>query len=292
MSDQMTLNPTHSATSLPESAGGQLPCDLRCGQTIDLFGQEAAPASRSARREKEKAKQTSATCGRCGSALSVNPDRQLCLESKCQPLYATVGGMMWPMIPPVVFGEQVSAAIRHGWWDDVADDLEREGYATRAEIRPACSVGAPHKRDRLWFVADPSLEWAGGHGEVREQNGEPPRGGRPSDSGFEGDDVADSASEGFSLRGSAQSDRPEQVKQSERFCGNGDVADTNQPRPQGRELHPERAGERAPWADGMEWLECPDGKRRPVKSGLRLLAHGVQHRAPILHAFGNAIVSK
>jgi len=194
--------------------------------------------------------------------------------------------------PPVVFGEQVSAAIRHGWWDDVADDLEREGYATRAEIRPACSVGAPHKRDRLWFVADPSLEWAGGHGEVREQNGEPPRGGRPSDSGFEGDDVADSASEGFSLRGSAQSDRPEQVKQSERFCGNGDVADTNQPRPQGRELHPERAGERAPWADGMEWLECPDGKRRPVKSGLRLLAHGVQHRAPILHAFGNAIVSK
>jgi len=248
MSDQMTLNPTHSATSLPESAGGQLPCDLRCGQTIDLFGQEAAPASRSARREKEKAKQTSATCGRCGSALSVNPDRQLCLESKCQPLYATVGGMMWPMMP--------------------------------------------HKRDRLWFVADPSLEWAGGHGEVREQNGEPPRGGRPSDSGFEGDDVADSASEGFSLRGSAQSDRPEQVKQSERFCGNGDVADTNQPRPQGRELHPERAGERAPWADGMEWLECPDGKRRPVKSGLRLLAHGVQHRAPILHAFGNAIVSK
>jgi DNA (cytosine-5)-methyltransferase 1 len=41
---------------------------------------------------------------------------------------------------------------------------------------------------------------------------------------------------------------------------------------------------------GIEWVECPDGKSRPVKRGIRLLAHGVQHRAPILHAFGNAIV--
>lgn len=98
MSGQTTLNPTHSATSSPESAGGALLSDLQAGQTIDLFGQEAAPASRSARREKEKAKQTSAICGRCGSALSVNPDRQLCMESKCQPLSVMVGGMTWPMI--------------------------------------------------------------------------------------------------------------------------------------------------------------------------------------------------
>jgi hypothetical protein len=40
------------------------------------------------------------------------------------------------------------------------------------------------------------------------------------------------------------------------------------------------------------WLSCPDGKQRPVKSGICLLAHGVQHRAPILHGFGNAIVSQ
>jgi DNA (cytosine-5)-methyltransferase 1 len=54
--------------------------------------------------------------------------------------------------PSVVFGEQVAGAIAHGWLDDAFDDLEREGYETGAAVLPACSVGAPHKRDRLWFV--------------------------------------------------------------------------------------------------------------------------------------------
>jgi DNA (cytosine-5)-methyltransferase 1 len=40
----------------------------------------------------------------------------------------------------------------------------------------------------------------------------------------------------------------------------------------------------------LQWLICPDGKTRPVKRGISLLAHGIQHRTPILHAFGNAIV--
>lgn len=56
--------------------------------------------------------------------------------------------------PSVVFGEQVARAIAHGWIDDAFDDLEREGYETAATVLPACSVGAPHRRDRLWFVAD------------------------------------------------------------------------------------------------------------------------------------------
>ena len=56
--------------------------------------------------------------------------------------------------PPVVFGEQVAGAIAHGWLDDAFDDLEGQGYETAACVLPACSVGAPHKRDRLWFVAD------------------------------------------------------------------------------------------------------------------------------------------
>jgi len=44
------------------------------------------------------------------------------------------------------------------------------------------------------------------------------------------------------------------------------------------------------YSTGFEWIACPDGKSRPVEPTIRLLAHGVQHRAPILHAFGNAIV--
>ncbi len=55
--------------------------------------------------------------------------------------------------PDVVFGEQVEAAINYGWLDLVQSDLEGEGYACGALGIPACGVGAPHIRQRLWFFA-------------------------------------------------------------------------------------------------------------------------------------------
>jgi DNA (cytosine-5)-methyltransferase 1 len=56
--------------------------------------------------------------------------------------------------PAIVFGEQVEAAIGWGWLDIVFSDLEAESYAVGAAVLPACGVGAPHIRQRLWFVAD------------------------------------------------------------------------------------------------------------------------------------------
>ncbi|MBV8158882.1 MAG: DNA cytosine methyltransferase [Dyella sp.] len=56
--------------------------------------------------------------------------------------------------PAVVFGEQVAAAIGHQWLDGVCADLEGQDYGIGAAVLPACAVGAPHRRDRLWFVAD------------------------------------------------------------------------------------------------------------------------------------------
>lgn len=44
-------------------------------------------------------------------------------------------------------------------WNDgmvletVCADLEREGYEVQPFIIPACAVGAPHRRDRLWIIA-------------------------------------------------------------------------------------------------------------------------------------------
>lgn len=69
---------------------------------------------------------------------------------------------LWPVFfnlirecrPANIFGEQVEAAIRTGWLDDLQDDLEAEGYATGKIVLPACSVGAPHIRQRIWFVAE------------------------------------------------------------------------------------------------------------------------------------------
>jgi len=36
--------------------------------------------------------------------------------------------------------------------DDVCLDLETQGYATQSFIIPACSVEAPHRRDRIWIL--------------------------------------------------------------------------------------------------------------------------------------------
>lgn len=40
--------------------------------------------------------------------------------------------------------------------ETVCGDLEREGYTVQPILIPACGVGAPHKRDRVWFIADRS----------------------------------------------------------------------------------------------------------------------------------------
>jgi DNA (cytosine-5)-methyltransferase 1 len=37
--------------------------------------------------------------------------------------------------------------------ETVCRDLEREGYSVQPVVIPACGVGAPHRRDRVWFIA-------------------------------------------------------------------------------------------------------------------------------------------
>ena len=81
---------------------------------------------------------------------------------------------LWPVFfnlvrecqPPVIFGEQVEAAIRTGWLDDLQDDLEAQNYATGKIVLPACSVGCYHIRQRIWFVAERlgNAEHDGPHG--------------------------------------------------------------------------------------------------------------------------------
>jgi DNA (cytosine-5)-methyltransferase 1 len=72
--------------------------------------------------------------------------------------------------PGVVLGEQVAAAIKWGWWDEVAMDLEREAYACAAAVLRADAFAAIHERKRLYWVADASgtgLQRLGGNGGIR-----------------------------------------------------------------------------------------------------------------------------
>ncbi len=55
--------------------------------------------------------------------------------------------------PAILFGEQVAAAIGKHWLDDLFIELEEQGYACGAAVLPACGVGAPSLRLRLYFGA-------------------------------------------------------------------------------------------------------------------------------------------
>lgn len=87
----------------------------------------------------------------------------------CQPFSAAGKGggfdderHLWPHFhyliekcgPPVVFGEQVASKDGLGWLDLVQADLEGTGYAVGAVDTCAAGFGAPHIRQRLYWVAD------------------------------------------------------------------------------------------------------------------------------------------
>jgi DNA (cytosine-5)-methyltransferase 1 len=58
--------------------------------------------------------------------------------------------------PRYIVGENVGGIVN--WSDglvfeEVQVDLENEGYEVQAFILPSCAVDAPHRRDRVWFIA-------------------------------------------------------------------------------------------------------------------------------------------
>ena len=91
--------------------------------------------------------------------------------------------------PRWVVGENVSGLIT--WseglvFDEVQADLEAEGYEVQAYVLPAVSVNAPHRRDRVWFVA------------YAESNGRRERDGQETD--IQGREMAESGQAWDNLR--------------------------------------------------------------------------------------------
>jgi DNA (cytosine-5)-methyltransferase 1 len=167
--------------------------------------------------------------------------------------------------PPVVFGEQVEAAIRHGWLDLVFGDLEAEDYACGAVVLGAHSVRAPHIRQRVWFVAEsPKSRQHGGLAPTRQR-------------------TAPLAGE-FS-----RSRVPSGVEQPPQQAA-GNLGHDNQPRSQGRGVPDRECPDQcSPWSPSdIVW--CRDGKWRPVEPGTFPLAHGIPARVGRLRGYGNAIV--
>ena len=92
---------------------------------------------------------------------------------------------LWPELyrlikecrPPVVFGEQVAQKAGAAWFDIVQADMAKEDYACWMVVFPACSVGSPQRRQRLYWVADsggagsPWSERCGAAGKERSSSG-------------------------------------------------------------------------------------------------------------------------
>lgn len=232
----------------------------------------------------------------------------------CQPFSAAGKGAgfaderhLWPAWfhlisqrnPRVVFGEQVASPDGLSWLDVVHADLESAGYAVGAADLCAAGVGAPHIRQRLWFVADadgrhtsterqqrsrkqrllaesggpdgladtPQVRWRRWTTEIRRETGR--------DVTRSGMRLGDTGSPGSRWNAGTVPGAQEE--------GEGE-------RLESRRL-PDSAWSASEtfWSD-CDWIPCRDGKTRPVEPGTFPLAHGVPARLGKLRAYGNAIV--
>lgn len=189
--------------------------------------------------------------------------------------------------PDAIFGEQVASKDGLAWLDVVLSDLEGTGYTCGAADTCAAGVGAPHIRQRLYFVADANgeQEYATAARRLHPKSASRGATGLMADSAERGlperDGIAgrvESRSEAHGLGeagelGNAASTRLQAERcASEQSSGNADTAGATN----------------GFWRDVI-WIPCRDGKYRAIEPGSTPLAHGAANRVGRLRGYGNAI---
>ena len=262
----------------------------------------------------------------------------------CQPFSAAGQGNkfaderhLWPswhhliaqQRPDTLFGEQVASKAGLEWFDLVWSDLENSSYSVGVSDLGAASVGAPHIRQRLWFVAHRALDGRrekcsnGSRSIARnhtqgiatgfESSIDPRELAHPNGGNASAERLQRSGEQRFESQDSRAvflGNADDAGSQGWRFDGNspdqrtigaasvvGELVDPAAARLQGStgQSGDEEwivrgiTGARCPWSD-VEWLPCTDGKARPVEPGTFPLAHGIPNRVGRLRAYGNAII--
>jgi len=215
---------------------------------------------------------------------------------------------LWPemlraireIAPSWIVGENVFGIVN---WDggvvfeQIQADLEAEGYEVQPYVLPACGVNAPHRRDRVWFVAHSSSFDSNLSIQQRRQNqAENTNSDRQVKSGIIPDtDIHGLQGEQFNGTPDKGINEPEPQRSTGKF--RKDAADTKKQRfqewygkPARNESHPaiERHN-RIP-----SWQNFPT--QSPLRSrndGLSSRLDGItvsKHRNESIKAYGNAIV--
>ena len=264
----------------------------------------------------------------------------------CQPFSAAGKGTgfaderhLWPAWhhlisqcrPPVIFGEQVASKDGLGWLDLVQSDMEATDYAFGAFDLCAAGVGAPHIRQRLYFVAD-AMPAGRAEGRTRAGGGSAAGvsgsvkladatiigrvGWRSGEAGDQSstverpDGLRDVGGRADADGGNAGAERQQhggQQRQQPQDGGTGELGHSNgagQPSRDGFAIRDEPRSEQLAHSgvhsrpsptngfwETADWLYCTDGKWRPVEPGTFPLAYGSPARVGRLRGYGNAIVA-
>ncbi|MDG0471520.1 DNA cytosine methyltransferase [Klebsiella pneumoniae] len=194
----------------------------------------------------------------------------------CQPFSAAGKGdgfaderHLWPHFfhliserrPQHVFGEQVASGNANTWFDLVQADLEGMGYAFGLVPFTSAGIGAPHIRERAYWVANATGQL---HHQCNDGTNELGRKGNPEQNRMGG---------GIGWLGNAN------VARLERLGGNDGAAGwegtTGPATAPGVLLRPLEVN--GFWRDA-DWLLCRDGKWRPVEPGTFPLVDGASSR--------------
>jgi DNA (cytosine-5)-methyltransferase 1 len=198
------------------------------------------------------------------------------IEGGRSGLWSEYARLVGEIRPRYVIVENVAALLGRGL-SRVLGDLASIGFDAEWHCIPASAVGAPHRRDRLWLVANP------GSGRRRgPAGGEDQQPGRTEVVGTS-EDVADAAR--------VQPGRQEQWAERQRTWPSGEPRDgadaetTERWRSDGEDdqgrwdTQVRRLGLCGHWSE--HWLVEPDVGR---------VAHGVSARVDRLKGLGNAVV--
>jgi DNA (cytosine-5)-methyltransferase 1 len=205
--------------------------------------------------------------------------------------------------PRWVVGENVRGLVNWSGglvFDEVQADLEAEGYEVLPFILPACAVNAPHRRDRVWFVAyanecttGPSRTSGKAESNGSKNNDEQSSRGKQTEQHNRCSDVLRDATNTTSTSGRRQHEQRQEQGQFRRRHSEGTTSDSmrsggGQDKRQGESRQPNETGAEYDWADFPTQSPICGGD-----DGLPAELDGItfpKWRNESIKAYGNAVV--